>query len=246
MLWWMGIILAVLVVYLVAFQYLYRMPKRASRFMNACQKEVLHDELPILAIDGFLSDREIQRFLVLGSSRLAPSKVISSKVSGQVNYRTSQSAHFFFPVNYHPLFYRVRCRAAAIARLPVSHVESIQICRYGEGESFGVHFDYFQGRASVPEGAGQREATILVYLSDAPKGGGQTVFPMLDFTVLPFKGMAIYWPNLHKGGAPNQRTLHEGRPVKGGEKWIMNIWIREKPILRHLLVHYALRILRLK
>ena len=246
MLWWFAIS-AVIGIYALFFWYLYYMPKKARLFINARQKEILHEELPLLAVDGFLSNKEIQRFMEIGASRLAPSRVVSARETGKVPYRTSQSAHFFFPLNYHPLFYRVRCRAAALARLPASHVESLQICRYREGESFGLHFDYFQGRASVPQAAGQRVATILVYLSDAPDGGGQTVFPQLDFTVLPFKGMAVYWPNLLEDGTPNYKTLHEGRPVKGGrDKWIMNIWIREKPLLPHFLVHYVLRALRLR
>ena len=39
---------------------------------------------------------------------------------------------------------------------------------------------------------------------------------------------ALVWYNLDRHGALDERTLHAGEPVVGGDKWGMNIWLRER------------------
>ena len=35
--------------------------------------------------------------------------------------------------------------------------------------------------------------------------------------------------NLERDGSLDRKTLHAGEPVVEGEKWGMNIWLRERP-----------------
>ena len=59
--------------------------------------------------------------------------------------------------------------------------------------------------------------------------GGCTAFPLLDVAVAPACGSALLWMNLDRKGRPDPRTLHAGEPVTRGEKWGMNVWLRQRP-----------------
>lgn len=103
--------------------------------------------------------------------------------------------------------------------------EYFQVVRYGRGGVFRPHYDE---RLSLWRGRYGRDATLLIYLNDS-FDGGETVFPRLGRTVVPKKGKAILFRNLH----PVFRWIlwgayHEGRPVTKGEKYILNLWIHKK------------------
>ena len=53
-----------------------------------------------------------------------------------------------------------------------------------------------------------------------------------DAHVTPVAGNAVVWYNIDRHGTLDERTLHAGEPVGAGEKWGMNIWLRERP--RHV------------
>ena len=67
----------------------------------------------------------------------------------------------------------------------------------------------------------------MVYLNDVPKGGGTKIFA-IDKVIMPQKGRAIIWNNLHPDGSVNYDTLHAGLPVEDGEKFIITKWFRVK------------------
>ena len=47
--------------------------------------------------------------------------------------------------------------------------------------------------------------------------------------VSPRAGDALIWANVDAEGEPNERSLHEGRPPKGGEKLAINVWVADRP-----------------
>ena len=70
----------------------------------------------------------------------------------------------------------------------------------------------------------------MVYLNNVKKGG-ETVFNMLNETIVPKTGRAVIWCNLHANGSPDINTKHQGTPVIEGEKWIITKWfLQDKPI----------------
>ena len=76
----------------------------------------------------------------------------------------------------------------------------------------------------------QRAFTCLLFGATLePVDGGETHFPELGVRVSPRRGDALIWANVDAEGAPNPRSLHEGRPPLKGEKVAVNVWIADKP-----------------
>ena len=42
-------------------------------------------------------------------------------------------------------------------------------------------------------------------------------------------GDAVLWWNVKENGKEDLGTLHAGDPVLAGEKWALNIWLRQRP-----------------
>ena len=72
---------------------------------------------------------------------------------------------------------------------------------------------------------GPRYLTVLFYLNDNFEGG-ETIFPKINKLVKPKKGKAIIFQNVDNNGVIITQALHGGEPVKNGEKWIANKWIK--------------------
>ena len=100
--------------------------------------------------------------------------------------------------------------------------------------------------------SGNRLLSFFIFLSGCD-AGGCTAFPRLKQRFPPEAGSGLVWYNLDRDGAPDERrappqpsatllwrvgltrqplphrTLHAGEPVERGEKWGLNIWLRERP-----------------
>jgi prolyl 4-hydroxylase len=95
-----------------------------------------------------------------------------------------------------------------------------------------------------------RRTSFFVYVYASPDlEGGETFFPQIPppdrtgfnsslieskdnalgapaLAVKPFTGSAIFWISLKPDGSPDPKTLHEGLPVRKGDKIGMNIWAK--------------------
>ena len=88
------------------------------------------------------------------------------------------------------------------------------VVRYSPGGFYVAHAD-----AGLD--VNDRYFTVLCYLNDDFEGG-QTSFPLLDFSITPQKGSAVIFPATY---------LHRGEPVLKGQKYILVSWLTgENPI----------------
>jgi len=75
---------------------------------------------------------------------------------------------------------KIEERIARWTRIPVEHGEQFYFLRYEEGQQYQPHHDYFHehlpGMERYLGKAGQRTATVLLYLH-TPDEGGETIFP---------------------------------------------------------------------
>jgi prolyl 4-hydroxylase len=117
--------------------------------------------------------------------------------------------------------------------VPFSHAEKLQVVRYEPDGYYKEHHDSAcdPGKESYEfeQNGGQRKVTMLIYLSDGFEGGS-THFPNLKLTMKPEKnGAILFYPLQKNGDKCHPNALHAGLPVTKGEKYIANVWLREKP-----------------
>jgi TPR repeat protein len=181
----------------------------------------------ILVADGFLSDEECRFIMYSGARFLERSQVVHPKTGKhlELDLRTSHDMTFV-PSSSDVTLHVLQLRMAGLAGLDLAQCEPLALLRYGIGDEYRPHRDYFPPSMTQSEsGGGQRQATVCCYLNDVADGGG-TVFPDVDVSVQPQRGRAVMFRSLHPDGRPDLHSLHAGLPVLGGEKWLASCWIR--------------------
>ena len=127
----------------------------------------------------------------------------------------------------------IKARIGVALGLPVNRQESANILRYETGQRFDQHCDFLdRADAAFKEQIatfGQRVATFLIYLNDEYEGG-ETAFPLLDWSYRGQKGDALFFWNVSAEGEVERKLLHAGRPPARGEKWVFSQWVRSKPV----------------
>jgi TPR repeat protein len=117
----------------------------------------------------------------------------------------------------------------------VDTIEPCSIIAYEPGEEYHPHVDFFgfeqieHNRKVLKDFSGQRVATFLLCLK-APDAGGETVYDHCGLSITYQTGMATLHFNVTSTGAPDARSLHHGRPVKLGQKWLMRTTLRENSL----------------
>jgi len=175
------------------------------------------------ALDTYLEDH----LMNVAAPQLMPSSVVDPGTGAAVKseLRTSHSMHFQ-PSMYDAVVYLTLRSIASIAGLPASHAEPLGVLRYGPGQEYRPHYDYY----SDDQHEAQRVSTVFVYLNDVAEGGG-TDFPRLGVKVDPEQGKAVKFLNCGADGKPNPETLHAGLPVIRGEKWLATLWFWDRPFM---------------
>lgn len=210
----------------------------------------------ILTFPNFLSREECLRIIHLAKAKgmQADSPVTDSPQS----IRTSSSCWLAYNKNEQDygcetqqdqvMMRSIADRISMASCIPEDHGESFQILRYLPGQRYRQHSDYFTKyqKEELAMG-GQRLATMILYLSDVPKGGGgETHFPRIrsfqqaansaqrhpdngTLMIPPQAGMGLLFFNVGPENRTETTSIHESLPVQAGhEKWIMTRWIREK------------------
>mmetsp|Transcript_45984 Transcript_45984/g.99879 ORF Transcript_45984/g.99879 Transcript_45984/m.99879 type:complete len:490 (+) Transcript_45984:102-1571(+) len=130
--------------------------------------------------------------------------------------RTSQSCALRYAQT--SMVESIEHRLAALAGLPVDHLERLVVVRYSPGEQFTEHHD---GKF--------RPKTIFLYLNDLPPGDqGDTYFPHLGLSFVPREGCAVVWANAEPSGREDSRLIHAGRPPLTGVKYGVNAFFNEE------------------
>lgn len=175
-------------------------------------------------IPDFLTCREcgfIQRQAL--SKGLQISQVQTGNITEtDTDHRASEQV--WLSDGHHPFFRALSERVALLTQTNAKSQEQLQVVRYQPGGRFNEHYDAFA--EGVPFWSQQRYLTLLIYLNE-PEEGGETVFPRIGKTVRPVTGTAVLFQNTDHPTTQNiiWESLHAGRPVRRGEKWIANKWI---------------------
>lgn len=199
----------------------------------------LRPEPRMALVEGFLSEVECRHVIERARAWLHPSRVVNHAAQGekaQVSAARSSSSCKVSPKD-DVVIRRAVQRAAFLAGLSPQHSEAVQVVHYKPAQEYRPHFDWFSGDDARLEERlalrGNRLLSFFVYLQ-LPEAGGKTGFPTLRESFQPAAGGALVWYNLDRHGVPDEKTLHAGEPVERGEKWGMNIWLRERAVPRRV------------
>lgn len=203
-----------------------------------CKIWMAHEDPPIRVCDGFMSGDEAKAIIAEFEPSLSRSTLLQENGSSSTGSARTSFTSFLPPGDESSTVSpasraigAVERRASLLLGVPVSHLETLQLLRYTEGQLYKPHHDYFKDSTDK----NNRIATILVYLNDLPSdGGGETRFPELEVVVVPRLGRAVSWHNCVARGDSvvcDSRTLHGGDPPKNGNtKYALNIWARGLPV----------------
>lgn len=189
----------------------------------------------VTVFSNVLSDDECNALIEVGRARLQPDTVIDKLNGASVEDTNTRSSYGTFL--RHDEFDWVKTiaqRVAELVRWPLARQEDIALSYYRAGQEFLPHCDYFDTQGSNIEEllhAGQRIATLVVYLNDVLEGGG-TLFPQAGFEIRPQRGCGTYFTYQRPDGSPDPTSLHGGNPVIAGDKWIATFWFVEQDIKR--------------
>jgi prolyl 4-hydroxylase len=185
----------------------------------------------VIVFDNVLAPAECEQLIALSRARLEGSTTVDDLTGKAEPHPDRSSEGTFFKLNETPFIAGLDARIAALMQVPVDNGEGLQILKYLVGGEYKPHYDYFPpalpGSAVHIARGGQRIATLIIYLNTV-SDGGETIFPEINFNVVPVQGRAVYFSYFDRNGHIDPLTYHGGNPVKQGEKWIATKWVRER------------------
>lgn len=190
------------------------------------------DEAELYAVADFMTPEECERLIAMIDSVAKPSTVFDTESRDGLRthyadgYRTSYSGD----VDPHdPFVKKINRRLNDLMGIEPEYGETIQGQRYMPGQEFKDHHDWFHPNTNYWDfemsRGGQRAYTAMVFLNTVEEGG-TTDFTELEISIEPRPGVLLLWNNADADGLPNRKTLHAGRPVVKGAKYVFTKWYR--------------------
>ena len=194
----------------------------ATRFAGATRHPSPLVEL--WSMPGFLDPGECDVLMRYIDANRRPSQI----AYGAADARTSETCAFDPAA---PVVQLLDLRLSLLLGIAPTLGEPIQGQRYGQGQEYRLHHDYFEPHhpdaATHAARCGNRTWTAMIYLNQ-PEEGGETHFAYLEEAFVPRQGTILCWNNIGADGRANRHTLHAGRPVTRGSKYIVTKWYRER------------------
>lgn len=194
-----------------------------------------YNEAPrIQGVRDLLGVADRAHMIAMAAPLIRPSRVVRPMATGP-GAEARHPARSSGDMGFHRGFADITIRsyvqdAARVAGREASHGEPLVILKYGAGDEYTPHFDFFDGDFSQElANGGQRTTTVLCYLNHVARGGS-TEFPVLGVDVPPLPGTGVIFDNVDADGVPDKRSLHAGRPVIEGWKWMATLWFRQDEV----------------
>src|SRR5258706_724641 len=192
----------------------------------------LHEAPLIRRLPGVIHPLVLDEVINLAAPLGGRSQMVDARTGGARADPMRTSSHVTLGPRQHDHVLEAleRC-ISRVSGVPALNSEFLQILRYQPGEEFRPHVDYFNESGagsyqSLADG-GQRAQTVLMYLND-DYTGGSTCFPALQLDIKARRGDMLHFHNLGADGLGHRDSLHAGKPVVAGEKWLLSQWIRSE------------------
>ncbi len=184
--------------------------------------------IPPQIVPSFLTPEERRYILAYAEPRFEESKVVTGF---DRDVRKSETAWI---ERDEPVVRPIIERACNLANMPFENAEKMQVVKYGPDGFYNAHYDASCDdtleSVEFEKNGGQRVLTVLCYLNDDFEGGA-TQFPTLGKDLkAPVDGALVFYSlqTPESGNQCHPLSLHAGMPVISGQKYICNIWIRER------------------
>ncbi|MFK7957849.1 MAG: 2OG-Fe(II) oxygenase [Lysobacterales bacterium] len=140
----------------------------------------------------------------------------------------------FSPQLVSPIVRIIQRRWAHVLHIHEQHFEPMSVLRYSRGHEYSPHVDYFdanriKAHREIGDLGGQRLITGLIYLI-ASEEGGETTYGDQGPTIRGQDGSAVFHFNTRVDGLVDAQSVHAGRPVTTGEKWLCRTAVRENNV----------------
>mmetsp|Transcript_22604 Transcript_22604/g.49071 ORF Transcript_22604/g.49071 Transcript_22604/m.49071 type:complete len:515 (+) Transcript_22604:105-1649(+) len=202
-------------------------------------------------IPNFLSDVEVDHILELAGGMKLKQSTTGQGGTKADNRKTRTSLNTWVNRETTPIIDAIYRRAADLLRFDEALIrhrdkgeapdtpesrnsiaEPLQLVHYGPGQEYTAHHDFgYTNSDDVLQP--QRFATLLLYLNE-PKAGGETSFPRWingetrePLMVKPERGKAALFYSFLPDGNMDDLSHHAAVPVTEGEKWLINLWVRD-------------------
>ena len=169
-------------------------------------------------IKGIITKEERDHIINKAKNDLEPSE-ISTEKEVDSNVRKSETA--WLDINDDPVISRVVDRCLQFTDRPRVNCESLQVVKYTPGGYYKPHYDSINDK-------NPRLYTFLIALNDDYENG-ETEFPNLKRKYKMKECDGLFFHNLDNYELSCSKSLHGGKPVKSGEKWICNLWVHKYP-----------------
>ena len=172
-----------------------------------------------MVIPKVFTPEECDNIIKTAETRLEPS-ILDTDYHTDKNVRDSETA-WIGPQENKVANKMIKKCVSFTDRKPVNS-EYLQVLKYKEGGFYTPHQDAFFDEPNP------RTVTAIIALND-DYDGGETEFPNLGKKFKLNKGDVLIFNNFTDWGYQTPKSLHGGRPVKSGVKWICNLWIHRYP-----------------
>ncbi|XP_035777955.1 prolyl 4-hydroxylase subunit alpha-1-like [Anopheles albimanus] len=192
--------------------------------------EMLNHEPFVALFYDVIHDSEIARLQQLGEPVIQMS---GETIEGWLPVFHSNHQTYTLANRDDPVVKRLSQRTERMSGLSCDTAEDLKVI-YNE---VGAYKSFIVDGAKTSRGvaqqfafAGNRLATVLFFMSDvdAAEGGGRIAFPYLGFSVLPQKGAAVFWYNLHDTGRPDERMTYSVCPLLADSRWMAKLYIHTR------------------
>lgn len=202
-------------------------------FAQAPRPRTVSEAPHIATLEGLLPRAVCDHWIAKTQPKLAAARVYDAEKGGrrEDSMRTNTGAGFRLSET-DLVMQASRARIATAIGRPVQWQEAPNVLHYAVGEAYAPHYDFLDPANPRLEpfvrAQGQRVTTALVYLNDG-FDGGETNFVELNRKIRGRPGELLTFNNVRPDGAVDPQTLHEGLPPTRGEKWLLSIWVRDRP-----------------
>jgi len=181
-------------------------------------------------IRDFINEDEANYILEKAKDKFEPSVLYGNIVMEQI-----RKSNTVWLSKHDPIIKKIISRVCEKCNLPLKNAEHLQVVKYDPSGYYRQHHDTVNENKKESmdffSHGGHRVATMLIYLNDDFEGG-ETAFLNLRKKIKPPKyGGILFYSLDKKRELCHPLSLHEGRTVLSGNKYVANIWLRQNKFI---------------